>query len=234
MLQRLQWAIIGENPRWADWLRMFEKWDCHTLHGLHGSLRLPTTQPLSDWTNIYGPCTIHIFQRQTGKSIRHAMLPADPLPPLLVFASFTASPRKDRRQRSDEILTRLTLGWNANEMLLNDIQKAFIPVLLNYILCQWNALYPTKWLYIYNIYINGFKRISWLFYPTLVPLLHPVLHFGYALVEALPGQRIEAHSQACYGWFWRKSQHLEHLLRKASDHFKREEKQTRSNKIKQD
>ena len=49
-------------------------------------------------------------QRQTGKSIRHAMLPADPLPPLLVFASFTASPRKDRRQRSDEILTRLTLG----------------------------------------------------------------------------------------------------------------------------
>ena len=74
-----------------------------------GKMRLPHTS----WTGpTYMDHAQFTFsnQRQTGKSIRHAMLPADPLPPLLVFASFTASPRKDRRQRSDEILTRLTLG----------------------------------------------------------------------------------------------------------------------------
>ena len=86
-----------------------------------GKMRLPHTSWTSWIAATCNPCQTgptymdhaqftFSNQRQTGKSIRHAMLPADPLPPLLVFASFTASPRKDRRQRSDEILTRLTLG----------------------------------------------------------------------------------------------------------------------------
>ena len=62
-------------------------------------------------------------RRQTGKSIRHTMLPAEN--PLLVFASFTASPRKDLRQRSDEILTRLTLQpfWAVFQGLQNRIKR---------------------------------------------------------------------------------------------------------------